>query len=367
MGFSAKSFAQNLRETRLQRGLTQRELGERLGFSEKTVSKWENGASIPDIEALFSICEVLQTKIETLFSEGEHYYLGIDGGGTKTALMLVDERGDVVRTLRADACNPVDIGMESAQRILKDAIFEICRGIAFSDVTLFAGISGGASGNTKEQLNVFFESFGFFATRSDSDNVNIIAAGLGERDGITVILGTGFCVYTQRSLMHHRISGWGYLLDDGGSGYNLGRDALHAYFSAYDGSGEKTALTDEIDKAYAGGAHALISYVYGKGKKAFASFAPTVFAACRRGDRIACEILERNMREVARMIEVAMREFDGRSVPIVFAGGLTHEECVVSWLERELKEKKGYSISILNEEPVTGAVILARKLGGKRK
>lgn len=367
MALLAKSFGGNLKEARRALGLTQRELGERIGFSEKTVSKWENGSSLPDIETLFSVCDVLQIKIERLFSGKEHYFLGIDGGGTKTAMILADDRGEIVRTLYTDACNPVDIGIENAKRILKDGIFEITRGIAFGDVTLFAGVAGGTSGDTKGKLTAFFEEFGFFAFENDSDNVNLIAAGLGDGDGIAVTVGTGFCVYTQKGLQRRRIGGWGYLLDDGGSGYNFGRDALHAYFAAYDGSGEATLLTREIDRIYEGGAHALLSYAYEKGKKAIASFAPAVFSACRDGDCVAGAILERNMKEVVRTVLVALREFDGKAVPIVFAGGLTHEELVVSWLREEFEEKYGYRISFLEEEPVKGALMLAKKLGGKKK
>ena len=367
MALSTKNFPSNLKEARRSLGLTQRALGERIGFSEKTVSKWEKGVSLPDIETVFSICDALQMKTETLFSGGEHYYLGIDGGGTKTAMLLANGEGEILRRIYTDACNPVDIGMENAKKILKDGIFEIARGIPFGDITVFAGIAGGTSGATKGKLSAFFEEFGFFKFENDSDNVNNIAAGLGDRDGIAVTLGTGFCVFTQKSLQHRRIGGWGYLLDNGGGGYNFGRDALHAYFSAYDGSGETTLLQEEIDRIYAGGPHALISYAYGQGKKAVASFAPAVFAACDRGDRIACEILERNMKEVARLVFVALQEFNGTAVPIVFAGGLTKEARVVSWLKEELEEKNGCPVSVLNEEPVMGALKLAIKLGGKKK
>ena len=367
MALLTKSFPDNLRNSRRALGMTQRELGLRLGFSEKTVSKWEQGNALPDIETLFSICEVLQIKLESLFSGGEHYFLGIDGGGTKTAMHLADERGTVLRTLYTDACNPVDIGIENAKQILKDGIFKIACGIPFGDISMFAGIAGGTSGDSKRLLGEFFDSFGFYAYQNDSDNVNNIAAGLGNRDGVAVTIGTGSCVYTQKSGVLRRIGGWGYLLDDGGSGYNLGRDALHAYFAAYDGSGEKTLLTEELDRMYTGGAHALLAHAYGGGKRAVASFAPVVFAACKRGDRIALEIFERNMKEIMRLVLVALRDFQGESVPVVFAGGLTGEELVVSWLERELGAIDGCLVSVLRDEPVKGAVILAQQLGGRKK
>ena len=361
MKMNLQNFAGNLRCTRLERGLTQRALGERIGFSEKTVSKWECGAAIPDIETLFSLAEVLSVTVEALFSDGERYYLGIDGGGTKTELALADASGKVIRTCRVGACNPVDIGLENAKRILRDAICEICRGIRLPAVSVFAGIAGGSTAGVREELASFFATFGFAHAQNDSDNRNIIAAGLGARDGMTVILGTGFCIYTQKDGVHHRISGWGYLLDDGGSGYNLGRDALHAYYAAYDGTGEKTLLTEEIDRIHPGGADRLLPFVYEDAKRAIGSFAPAVFAACERGDRIAQNILERNVSVAASLILRAADMLGGDRIPIVLAGGLTKEARMIDLLRAALQSDERICMEILQEEPVRGALMLAMK------
>ena len=359
-------FATCLRRVRTERGITQRELGERLGFSEKTVSKWECGAAIPDIETLFSLCEVLHVDLETLFSTGEIYYLGIDGGGTKTALLLENGDGSERRTLTVGGCNPVDVGMERTREILRGAIYEICRGIRLSSVRAFAGIAGGSTGTMKEELHAFFTELHFAAFENDSDNKNIIAAGLGDADGVTVIMGTGFCVYAQKNGKHHRSAGWGYLLDDGGSGYNLGRDALHAYFAAYDGTGERTLLSEEIDRICPGGESALIRFIYGTPKHAVASFAPAVLAATRRGDRVAREILDRNMRVAAGVIESATQIFDAERIPVVLAGGLSGVDEVVKTLRASFVTPGKFDLRVLDCAPVEGALMLARRVGGEK-
>ena len=363
MGFRTDYFSENLRKIRVARRLTQRELGSQLGFSEKTVSKWECGAAIPNIETLFLICEVLQTNFETLFLGEECYFLGIDGGGTKTALRLVDGNGNVIRTHQVEGSNPVNIGLEAAKKILKAAIYDICKGIPFSSVTVFAGLAGGITGTMKQDIYAFLGEFGFAAFDNDSDNLNIIAAGLGERNGITVILGTGFCVYTQKDMQHKGIGGWGYLIDAAGSGFSLGRDALYAYFAAYDGSGKPTLLTEEIERIYSDGPEALCAHIYKNEKKVVAAFAPTVFVAIARGDEVAKEILERNISETARYISVAARIFDEDTVPVVLAGGLTKEPILIECLKKYLPNDKNYQLEILSCEPVQGAVMLAQKLG----
>jgi N-acetylglucosamine kinase-like BadF-type ATPase len=183
---------------------------------------------------------------------------------------------------------------------------------------------------------------------------------------MTVILGTGFCIYTQKSGMHRRISGWGYLLDDGGSGFNLGRDALHAYYAAYDGTGDKTLLTEEIDRLHPGGAEKLLPYVYSEGKRAVASFAPAVFAACERGDSIAKTILDRNVSHAASLIARAAETLDGEKIPIVLAGGLTKEARMMELLRTALQSDERICVEILQAEPVNGALLLAMELEEKR-
>ena len=357
-----ENFSSNLKSFRTNKNLTQKQLAEVLGYSDKTVSKWECGACIPDIDALFDIAKFFQTSIENLFSDNKKYFLGIDGGGTKTELALADADGNVIRTYKAGSCNPVDIGLERAKNILKEGIYKICDDIPLSSIYVFAGIAGGTTAGMNEKLNEFLSEFGFCDFQNDSDNRNIIAAGLGSADGMTVILGTGVCVYTQINKKHKRTAGWGYLIDNGGSGYNLGRDALNAYFCAYDKTGNETLLTDEIDKIYPGGVQKIMGYIYEGGKRAIASFAPAVFYALEKGDEIAINILKRNAEEVARFIKTAAKDFDDKQISVVLAGGLTKQMHMIDCIKNALDNDERFCLEILDRDPVYGAVMLAQQL-----
>ena len=367
MTYYAKNFSVNLRNLRIHKNLTQKELADLLQYSEKTVSKWECGACIPDIDVLFKLSGVFKVSIEKMFEGAKEYFLGIDGGGTKTALAIADADGNIIRTLKTSTCNPVDIGIEKAKEILKEGIYEICKDISLSSVYCFAGIAGGTSADMYQKLKDFFEEFGFRGFSNDSDNKNIIESGLGDADGMTVIMGTGVCVYTQKDKKHNKIAGWGYFIDNGGSGYNLGRDALNAYFEAFDKTGVETLITEEIDKMYPGGPQKLIGHIYGGGKKAVASFAPAVFKALEKGDKVAENILQRNTDEVVKYIEVASRIFEADKIPVVLAGGIASQKCVVENIKKSLKNSERYDIKILDKEPVYGAVNLALKLKKEEK
>lgn len=356
------NFSFHLKALREKRNLTQKAFAELIQYSEKTVSKWECGSSVPCIDTLFDISKILHTSIETLFSERYIYYLGIDGGGTKTELALADKNGNIIRTLKTEPCNPVDIGLNASTVILEDAIYKICSDISFSSIYCFAGIAGGITNDMQQMLKAFFSKFNFLGFSNDSDNKNIIAAGLGDCDGITLILGTGICAYIQKNKKHRRISGWGYLIDNGGSGYNLGRDALNAYFSAVDETGPKTALTEVINEMYPEGMQKLIEYIYSGGKKTVASFAPAIFSALGKNDDTAKKILKQNMNTAAHIIETAAYEFNEKRIPVILAGGLTNQRCVIECLKISLKNPEQFDIKVLDCAPVCGAILLAQQL-----
>jgi len=92
-----KAFSINVRRLRKKLNITQKSLADNIGYSEKTVSKWETEGSVPSIEALFRVANIFRVSILELFRCDEAiYYLGIDGGGTKTEFALSDPNGKIV-------------------------------------------------------------------------------------------------------------------------------------------------------------------------------------------------------------------------------------------------------------------------------
>ena len=293
------------------------------------------------------------------------YCLGIDGGGTKTALLLTDIDGTPLRQTTAAACNPMDIGFARAAKILREAIDDICADLNPSEIAMFAGIAGGGSSPVKEQLHDFFSIFEFAAFDNDSDNRNILEAGLGHRDGISVIIGTGICVQARYGEQLHRVGGWGYFIDRGGSGFNLGQDALQVYFAAQDGSGEVSLLSALVGETAACSPEELVGRMYSGGKTFVASFAPLVTQAYRMGDPAADAILSRNAAYIAHLIATAAKQFpeDCAVIPVVLCGGLSHIQEIVSRVEQQLSDNSALQIECLSREPVIGAAMAAQKLG----
>ena len=365
-----KAFSINVRRLRKKHNLTQKSLADAIGYSEKTVSKWETEGSIPSIEALFRVANIFRVSILELFRCDENiYYLGIDGGGTKTEFALSDPNGKIVCRLFMDGCNPNTVGIERTKCIIEDGVTQVCKDVPLSSVAVYAGIAGCAAESYADEIKSMLEKMSFAACDVGSDNNNIVAAGLGENEGITMILGTGICSYVVKKEETKRIAGWGYLFDNGGSSFHIGRDAINAYFSAYDGSGEETSLVQRIKETFSYSNSEFLKYLYSGGNKLVSSYAMCVFEEAEKGDRVSIAILKRHIAEIAKLIRASLSHFSDykESVPIILGGGLTNQALLLPYLLDELgDDTKRCKIQVLNVPPVNGALELAKALWRKR-
>ena len=366
-----KAFSINVRRLRKKHNLTQKSLADNIGYSEKTVSKWETEGSIPSIEALFRVANIFRVSILELFRCDEAiYYLGIDGGGTKTEFALSDPNGKIVCRLFMDGCNPNTVGIENAKRIIEDGVVQVCKDVPLSSVVVYAGIAGCASESYADEIKIMLEKMSFAACDVGSDNNNIVAAGLGDNEGITMILGTGICAYVVKKEETKRIAGWGYLFDNGGSSFHIGRDAINAYFSAYDGSGEETTLVQRIKETFSYSNSEFLKYLYNGGNKLVSSYAMYVFEEAEKGDRVSIAILKKHIAEIARLVRASLSHFStyNERIPIILGGGLTNQKLLLPYLTDELgNDIKKCNIQVLDVPPVNGALELAKALWRKRK
>lgn len=258
------------------------------------------------------------------------FYLGIDGGGTKTEFCLADSSGQVLSRTVLGASNPVDIGMENTISVLKEGIFAVLPPKMRQETSVFAGVAGVLGGDYKEMITAFLQSLDFLKVRVGSDVENAVAACLGRSDGAAVILGTGTIAFAQKDGVHHRFGGFGYLFDEGGSGFAIGRDGILSALKSEEGSGAPTVLEQSLKEAYA--VERLwdaIPPIYKGGKREIASFAPIVFAAAKNKDAVAMDILQKNMQAVAENINHAVKIFPKKTVPVGLVGGITKQKDVI--------------------------------------
>ena len=269
----------------------------------------------------------------------EKWSVGVDGGGTKTDLVLCGADGSVAARTLTGGSNVNESGLPAVGALLEEGVSRLLElsGVPRSGITaLFAGLSGILSdgGKQAEKLREFLEErLPGARCRVDGDAVNCLRSGVRQGDGLAVIAGTGSTAFACKDGEWHRIGGWGSLFDDDGSAFAIGRDLIRAILLAHDGRGEETLLTALFRQAAGADPWDMLPAFYEEGKTLVASFAPLAFEAWRQGDPVAGAILRRAAAELARMIEAAGRWDCGNRV--VLCGGVFRDRRVLVHLLRE--------------------------------
>ena len=188
------------------------------------------------------------------------FIAGIDGGGTSTKLEIRTAENRFVRRESFGAFNISAIGEEGFAARLRE-VLAACGDMADCTAICFgsAGISVGAAGEIirRELADAGFA--GRLILRGDH-GIDLRGATTGA--GGILIAGTGsICCGVDENGRFARVGGWGHLIDDGGSGYAIGRDALALTVRGEDGRAPRSALHDTVlRRTGAAGARGIVEF-----------------------------------------------------------------------------------------------------------
>lgn len=286
------------------------------------------------------------------------YYIGIDGGGTKTEAIVADENCNILRHIMVGPSNPNDIGTKKAADILVGLINQACAGIVTERDRVFicAGIAG-AGNRGKELEKAVKQDLSTFDIEIVTDAMLIVYSALADNDGACIICGTGSICYVQYKGQIYRIGGWGYLIDSGGNGYSIGRDVIESALRYYDGREGSKLLYDLVNKEVGTPPEKLISDIYSEGKPYIASFAHFAFEAAATGDKYAISIIGSCISAICEYLERAY-EIIGGHFNAWLSGGIaaSYPEIV----ERLSDCADGrWTVSVSKSRPVIGALVRA--------
>src|SRR5208282_5337297 len=184
------------------------------------------------------------------------YYLGIDGGGTKTRCLLADETTVLAKAMTGGS-NIVRLGEMQAREALHTAIRQACATARISPDQIRA-VCIGAAGAARPEIAAKISSI-LAELISDISFTNIevvgdteiaLEAAFGAGPGVIAIAGTGSIAYGRDAAGHTaRAGGWGFAISDEGSGHWIGRRAISAILNARDQDLE-TKLTSLVLQAW---------------------------------------------------------------------------------------------------------------------
>jgi N-acetylglucosamine kinase-like BadF-type ATPase len=299
------------------------------------------------------------------------YFIGVDGGASKTAAIVVDEHGTAVGRGLAGGSNHLRVGIEEATRNVERAVNIALReaGIAIRNVEYaYCGIAGSDHPVHRQRvvdsLRIFFPHGNFIV---DTDARIALTGAVGFGAGIVVISGTGSVAFGRNAAgQESRAGGWGPTLGDEGSGYWIAREGLSAIVRAHDGRGFATKMTDLLCDAYGMcEPDELPHFVYAATTHVddIARYGKLVIDAAHAGDDVAREILTRGGSELAECVLAIARKLHmtDTEFPVAYVGGAFHAaEMLLSPMRLRIqRDAPGATLIPPRVTPVEGAAMLA--------
>ena len=228
------------------------------------------------------------------------YFLGVDGGASKTAALVVDEHGKPLGRGLAGGSNHLRVGIEEATRNVEHAVNKalVEAGIAIRNIEYaYCGIAGSDHPVHRQRvvdsLSIFFPRGNFIV---DTDARVALTGAVGFGAGIVIISGTGSVAFGRNAAGEEaRAGGWGPTLGDEGSGYWIAREGLSAIVRAHDGRGFATKMTDLLCAEYdMCEPDELPRFVYAATTHVddIARYGKLVIEAANAGDDVARDILD---------------------------------------------------------------------------
>ncbi|GAA2915286.1 N-acetylglucosamine kinase [Actinoplanes cyaneus] len=301
-------------------------------------------------------------------------YLGVDGGGTKTAFCLIDDDGAIVATTRTAGIHYLASGIDIIEPLLAEGVTRVCAqaGITPEAITYaFFGIPcHGEVLSDVPKLDALPRAvLGTDRYRCGNDMICGWAGSLGAADGINVVAGTGSIAYGENGDRRSRTGGWSELFGDEGSAYWVAVRGLNAFSRMSDGRLPRgplagilrtaLGLTDDLE------AVDVVMNRWQGDRAKIAALSTVVSEAADAGDTVCAAILRDAGRELAAMVDAEARalRFPGhQQIPVSYSGGMFTCPPLLAAFRQSLTGR--YDLREPLFPPDHGAALYAARLAG---
>jgi glucosamine kinase len=295
------------------------------------------------------------------------YYLGIDGGGSKTTCAVGDEKS-LLATVVAGPSNITRVGESRARESLQQAIRRACEAAGITPDQVLR-VCVGAAGAGRAEIAATVRRIVAEILPGElsviGDMPIALEAAFGSGPGVVVVAGTGSFAYGRNTEEETaRAGGWGFAISDEGSAHWIGRGVVHEVLRAKDRSDDASPLLDEFMQAF--GVQSFDEFIRAANSNPdFEALFPVVTKAADDKNPAARKVLTDAALELAQLAAVVIRRLfsDDGSIPVAIAGGVFRHSTLV----RESFSQRMHDIFSSIElrpgivEPVYGALELARR------
>ena len=302
------------------------------------------------------------------------YYIGIDGGGTKTKCVLTDENLNIQFETQSGPSHFLTIGAEKVAETIVELVKTTVKNQNISVMDLQSIVLGTTGAGRISDAEKLEEAVKILARKNNIDLSNFkvvsdariaLEGAFSGKPGSILIAGTGSIMFGKdKNGKIHRVGGFGRLIGDEGSGLTIGRKGLNLVAKFFDGRIKETLLAPKvIEKFNISNQSELITKVYSENIK-IQHVAPLVIETASEGDKYCKEILDTESNELLLHIIAMNEKLQEKNMKIVFIGGTITNENLYS---KMLKDKiKLYLPNVVLQKPdyppEIGAAIMAKQL-----
>lgn len=279
-------------------------------------------------------------------------FMGIDGGGTSCRARLAGANGRILAEARTGSANIYQCAQtswasidEATAQVLKAA------GLAPSDrarIEVVAGLAGSEIDSARETFLARPHGFADLHLLNDGQ-IACVGAHAGE-DGTLLVVGTGVIGIGFSQGEWRRVSGWGFPLDDRGSGAWLGQQAVRHALWQYDGLIEASGLTRSVWEQFPESISGLIGWAQSARSVDYGKLAPLVVDWYEKADPHAIHIVERQ----AHILDGLLDALQQPPQPLVVLGGLS------GFVSKLLAERHRSRLRTARGDALDGALRLAQ-------
>jgi N-acetylmuramic acid 6-phosphate etherase len=286
--------------------------------------------------------------------------LGVEGGGTKTAWVLVEREAESLRVIDQGKLPPSNFRLVSPERLR--AIFEQMP----REVDRVGVFLAGCGADDRHSLeNLCAEVWGGAKIVAGSDRDSGLAAALGRGDGIAVNAGTGASVTGRRGDRIEKAGGWGHILGDAGGGYFLALQALRFILREYDLHRGEAQFTAAILRALSlNSRDDLVRWAQTADKMDVAGLAPVVFECATNGDESVMKIVEEGAGVLSEYTAAVATRLGLLAPKVILLGGVFQRDGVyVHAFRRKMKKNLSDArVAMSEQSPELGAAWLASQM-----
>ena len=297
------------------------------------------------------------------------YCCGWDGGGTKTEVCVLKENGETA----SQSFGPLNVNgasRETVEKTVRDAVtYMSCHPGGLEECAmLVVGMAGVSNRDAAAFMEQTVRQTGYEGPLRLAGDQEIALAGAIQGYGAVLIAGTGAICYGRDPAGNSfRVGGWGYLIDDGGSGYAIGRDILMAAVRAEDGRGKDTCLKQKVfDTLGVKDIGGVITWLYapGTGKKEIAALAPLLLPALEAGDEAAGEIARKAANDLAELVITGWRKTGMRDGEAAMTGSILNRYAPIRSMAEARIHAELPEVRLISPRysPARGAALMARDL-----